>query len=117
MVETSLSLSRDGRRAAQAEAVCTSTLIIPEGSRLTGGSGGSTSTHRAIALTVLNVQSRLIAWESAPLARAAHPQEDHLIPLMTVVGAAENEPGAVVYHQQDLFGGITASSFRFGDPV
>ena len=60
---------------------------------------------------------RLIDWESAPLARAAHPQEDHLIPLMAVVGAAESEPGARVYHQRDLFGGITASSFRFGDPV
>jgi aromatic ring-opening dioxygenase catalytic subunit (LigB family) len=58
---------------------------------------------------------RLIAWERAPLARAAHPEEDHLIPLMAVVGAAENEPGALVYHQKDLFGGITASSFRFGD--
>jgi aromatic ring-opening dioxygenase catalytic subunit (LigB family) len=57
---------------------------------------------------------RLIDWERAPLARAAHPEEDHLIPLMAVVGAAENEPGAVVYHQTDLFGGITASSFRFG---
>ena len=58
--------------------------------------------------------SRLIEWERAPLARAAHPQEDHLIPLMAVVGAAEDEPGAAVYHQKDLFGGITASSFRFG---
>jgi aromatic ring-opening dioxygenase catalytic subunit (LigB family) len=58
---------------------------------------------------------RLINWEQAPLARAAHPEEDHLIPLMAVVGAAENETGAVVYHQKDLFGGITASSFRFGD--
>ena len=60
--------------------------------------------------------SRLIEWERAPLARAAHPQEDHLIPLMAAVGAAENEPGSVVYHQKDLFGGITASSFRFGAP-
>jgi aromatic ring-opening dioxygenase catalytic subunit (LigB family) len=59
---------------------------------------------------------RLIAWDKAPLARAAHPQEDHLIPLMAVVGAAEDEPGATVYHQTDLFGGITASSFRFGAP-
>ena len=59
--------------------------------------------------------ARLSNWERAPLARAAHPQEDHLIPLMTAVGAAESEPGAVVYHQKDLFGGITASSFRFGE--
>ncbi|HYG27011.1 MAG TPA: class III extradiol ring-cleavage dioxygenase [Caulobacteraceae bacterium] len=58
---------------------------------------------------------RLIHWEQAPAARAAHPQEDHLIPLMAAVGAAEDEPAAVVYHQKDFSGGITASSFRFGE--
>lgn len=58
--------------------------------------------------------ARLIGWEKAPAARAAHPREDHLIPLMVVVGAAESEPGAVTYHQTDFFGGLTASSFRFG---
>lgn len=58
---------------------------------------------------------RLIRWTQAPMARAAHPREDHLIPLMTVVGAAEDEPGSVSYHQADLLGGITASSFRFGE--
>ncbi len=58
--------------------------------------------------------AKLIEWERAPMARAAHPEEDHLIPLMAVVGAAEDEPGAAVYHQTNLFGGITASSFRFG---
>lgn len=58
---------------------------------------------------------RLIEWERAPAARAAHPREDHLLPLMVVVGAAEDEPGAVTYHQKDFAGGLTASSFRFGD--
>jgi aromatic ring-opening dioxygenase catalytic subunit (LigB family) len=58
---------------------------------------------------------RLIRWEQAPMARAAHPQEDHLIPLMAALGAAEEEPVALVYHQKDFGGGITASSFRFGD--
>lgn len=58
---------------------------------------------------------RLVHWQDAPLARAAHPKEDHLIPLMAVVGAAEREPATVVYHQDDFMGGITASSFRFGD--
>jgi aromatic ring-opening dioxygenase catalytic subunit (LigB family) len=58
---------------------------------------------------------RLIQWEQAPMARAAHPQEDHFIPLMAAVGAAEEEPVALVYHQKDFGGGITASSFRFGD--
>jgi aromatic ring-opening dioxygenase catalytic subunit (LigB family) len=59
---------------------------------------------------------RLVEWEKAPMARAAHPQEDHLIPLMVAVGAAWEEPGATVYHQSDLFGAVTASSFRFGAP-
>jgi len=49
------------------------------------------------------------------LHRAAHPREDHLIPLMVVVGAARDELGAVTYHQTDFAGGLTASSFRFGN--
>lgn len=55
-------------------------------------------------------------WERAPFARAAHPREDHLIPLMVAVGAAGTESGAVTYHQTDFAGGLTASSFRFGNP-
>jgi len=57
---------------------------------------------------------RLLQWEQAPSARRAHPQADHLIPLMVAVGAAEDEAAACVYHEQDFFGGVTASSFRFG---
>jgi aromatic ring-opening dioxygenase catalytic subunit (LigB family) len=59
-------------------------------------------------------KQRLLQWSSAPAARQAHPQEDHLIPLMVAVGAAQNEQGSVVYHEDDLLGGVTASSFRFG---
>jgi aromatic ring-opening dioxygenase catalytic subunit (LigB family) len=57
---------------------------------------------------------RLLQWETAPAARRAHPREDHLIPLLVAVGAAEDEAAACVYHEQDFFGGVTASSFRFG---
>jgi aromatic ring-opening dioxygenase catalytic subunit (LigB family) len=57
---------------------------------------------------------RLIAWQDAPAARIAHPQEDHLLPLMVAVGAAEHEPAACVYHENGFFGGVTVSSFRFG---
>lgn len=57
----------------------------------------------------------LLDWANAPAARQAHPSEDHLMPLMVAVGAAEREPGALVYHEEGLFGGITASSFRFGE--
>ncbi len=58
--------------------------------------------------------ARLLHWEQAPAARRSHPREDHLLPLMVVVGAAEDEAGALSYHQNDFIGGITASSFRFG---
>lgn len=56
----------------------------------------------------------LAAWERAPAARLAHPREEHLLPLMVAVGAAEHEAAARVYHERDFFGGITVSSFRFG---
>lgn len=58
---------------------------------------------------------RLIEWEKAPSARLAHPREDHLLPLMVAVGAAETEKGELVYHEDDFMGGIVVSSFRFGD--
>lgn len=54
-------------------------------------------------------------WTKAPSARIAHPREDHLIPLMTALGAAESEKAYCVYHEQNIFGGVTASSFRFGE--
>jgi aromatic ring-opening dioxygenase catalytic subunit (LigB family) len=58
---------------------------------------------------------RLLDWESAPAARIAHPQEDHFIPLLVAVGAAEQEPAHRVYHEEGFMGGVTASSYRFGD--
>ena len=56
----------------------------------------------------------LLDWANAPAARIAHPREDHLLPLMVVVGAAHGEAGTCVYHEDNFFGGITVSSFRFG---
>jgi len=60
---------------------------------------------------------RLLRWSAAPAARAAHPREDHLIPLMVAVGAAGDDVGARIYHQADFMGAITVSSYRFGAPV
>ena len=54
-------------------------------------------------------------WAKAPAARIAHPQEDHLIPLMVAAGAAEGEAAHRVYHERDFMGGVTASSYRFGE--
>lgn len=62
-------------------------------------------------------RARLADWTLAPEARVAHPREDHLIPLMVALGAAEDEPAALVYHQDDFLGGWTMSSFRFGSPA
>jgi aromatic ring-opening dioxygenase catalytic subunit (LigB family) len=57
---------------------------------------------------------RLLEWAHAPAARAAHPREDHLIPLHAAVGAAEEDPAQIVYRQEDYLGPVTLSSFRFG---
>jgi aromatic ring-opening dioxygenase catalytic subunit (LigB family) len=57
-------------------------------------------------------ESRLIAWERAPAARAAHPREEHLIPLMVAVGAAGDDRATLGY--QGTFGGLRLSSYHFG---
>jgi aromatic ring-opening dioxygenase catalytic subunit (LigB family) len=53
------------------------------------------------------------AWETAPAARAAHPREEHLLPLMVAAGAAGDDPAQRTYHQTDFLGGLTVSSYRF----
>lgn len=55
----------------------------------------------------------LLAWQNAPGARQSHPVEDHLIPLMVIAGAAENELASYCYHQTDFMSALTVSSFRF----
>lgn len=58
--------------------------------------------------------ARLLDWAQAPAARLAQPREDHLMPLHVAAGSAENEAGYMTYHEDDFFGGLAASSFRFG---
>ncbi|NJM76794.1 MAG: dioxygenase [Acaryochloridaceae cyanobacterium RU_4_10] len=60
---------------------------------------------------------KLIDWTAAPAARLAHPREDHLLPLMVAVGAARDEAATCFYHEEAFVGGITVSSFRFGNVV
>lgn len=57
----------------------------------------------------------LIDWSSAPSARQAHPREDHLLPLMVAVGAAEDEAAHLIYHEDTFMGSWCVSSFRFGN--
>lgn len=55
----------------------------------------------------------LVDWERAPFARASHPREEHLVPLMVAVGAAADEPATCIYGEP-LFGHVHTSSYRFG---
>lgn len=68
----------------------------------------------AMAASPADRTQRLIDWEQAPSARAAHPREDHLVPLFVAVGAAEHEPATRTYHETAFMGSIAASSFRLG---
>ena len=70
--------------------------------------------HALLASTPAEREALLIDWESAPGARAAHPREDHLMPLMVALGAAEFEPARMVYHEDEFVGSLAVSSFRFG---
>lgn len=55
----------------------------------------------------------LLEWERAPHARQCHAQEDHLVPLFAALGAAEDGAATRTYHETEIFGGVTASSWRF----
>jgi aromatic ring-opening dioxygenase catalytic subunit (LigB family) len=57
-------------------------------------------------------ETRLTHWSEAPSARACHPREEHLLPLMVVVGAAGGEAGA--HDFREAIGGKVISGFRFG---
>lgn len=70
--------------------------------------------QQAMALPFAQRTAALIDWEKAPAARQSHPQEEHLLPLMVALGAAESDAATLVYHENTFFGGVTASSFRFG---
>jgi aromatic ring-opening dioxygenase catalytic subunit (LigB family) len=59
--------------------------------------------------------TRLAHWSNAPEARACHPREEHLLPLMVIAGAAEGEPGDRVFHDHIFAKAI--SGFRFGHAV
>lgn len=51
-------------------------------------------------------------WTQAPMARAAHPREEHLLPLMVVAGAAGNDQSRVAFEGTML--GAKLSAFQYG---
>ena len=64
------------------------------------------------ALDPQSRDARLMEWESAPSARAAHPREEHLLPLMVVAGAAGSDRGTLDYNGAIL--GLRLSAYHFG---
>ena len=56
--------------------------------------------------------AHLVNWSQAPAARACHPREEHLLPLMVAAGAAGADRGRAVFSGQAL--GVQVSAVQFG---
>ncbi len=65
-----------------------------------------------VALPQPERDAALINWSEAPAARACHPREEHLLPLMVAAGAAGDSPGKIDF--QDVMMGALISAVRFG---
>jgi aromatic ring-opening dioxygenase catalytic subunit (LigB family) len=55
---------------------------------------------------------QLVSWSLAPAARAAHPREEHLLPLMVIAGAAGADRGKIAYN--GTFAGLRLSAYHYG---
>lgn len=55
---------------------------------------------------------RLTHWTHAPNARACHPREEHLLPLMVVAGAGASDRGVAVFRDEVM--GVAVSAIQFG---
>lgn len=56
-------------------------------------------------------QARLSAWAQAPSARACHPREEHLLPLMVCAGAAGDDRASIAFRDQLMGTRVQASHF------
>jgi aromatic ring-opening dioxygenase catalytic subunit (LigB family) len=57
-------------------------------------------------------RAKMAAWRSAPFATDCHPEADHLLPLLVVIGAAGDDIGRRVY--EDRLMGKAVSAYHFG---
>ena len=80
-----------------------------------GGNDADTFDTWLRATTTADSDTRdkgLTEWASAPAARAAHPREEHLLPLMVIAGAAGSDRGVVDYN--GTYYGLRLSAYHFG---
>lgn len=68
--------------------------------------------HDAVTQPAAQRDAALADWARAPAARAAHPREEHLLPLMVAAGAAGADVGRRVYAETVM--GVPISAWRFG---
>ncbi len=68
--------------------------------------------ERAVTADPVRRNAQLREWQAAPGGRASHPREEHLLPLMVCAGAAEEDPGRVVFTDQVM--GAQVSAVQFG---
>ncbi|MBE0510613.1 MAG: dioxygenase [Chromatiales bacterium] len=67
---------------------------------------------QSLALPAAQRHQRLTNWLAAPGARAAHPREEHLMPLHVVAGAALEDPGERIFAQNLM--ASAQSAYQFG---
>lgn len=65
-----------------------------------------------IALPRESREQRLTEWANAPGARAAHPREEHLLPLHVIAAAAGEDSGVKIFEDRVL--GSVQSAYGFG---
>jgi len=68
--------------------------------------------NEAATLPQAERDDRLTWWTQAPGARAVHPREEHLLPLMVAAGAAGADRAAVTYNT--TYVGVWNSGYVFG---
>ncbi len=81
-----------------------------------GASDDSAAFHDWLATSMQHEASArersLAEWEQAPRARACHPREEHLLPLMVVAGAAGDDAATLPYRGTLL--GVETCAIQFG---
>ena len=68
--------------------------------------------REAVVAELAARDAALARWAAAPNARAVHPREEHLLPLMVMAGAAGADRGRVAFH--DTFAGFHITAAHFG---
>eukprot|EP00026_Physarum_polycephalum_P011821 Phypoly_transcript_12065.p1 GENE.Phypoly_transcript_12065~~Phypoly_transcript_12065.p1 ORF type:complete len:280 (+),score=42.00 Phypoly_transcript_12065:174-1013(+) len=59
-------------------------------------------------------EKTFVEWEKLPGAREAHRQEDHLMPLHVIIGAAGEDKGTTLFRIDTLGGRMTFCNWAFG---